>query len=217
MSKAETTPLTAPHEWAAVEEAFDRIMTYARERNYAGRCLNEDLRSGRLKSGEWQISSEGEGTWRHLYSSDWARRKVGAYPPMLAPAPGVFALPPREGTYIEGPQFAGQVFICRADLDKHYRIAATPTMTAAPQSDDTRPPQRRRGPVLKHDWLAIAGEIARRCIDPEAGRVAVPEKESALVAEMCIWCKEQGRAVPATSEMSEAVRVVCAPLRTVQK
>ena len=29
MSKAETTPLTAPHEWAAVEEAFDRIMTTA--------------------------------------------------------------------------------------------------------------------------------------------------------------------------------------------
>ena len=56
MSKAETTPLTAPHEWAAVEEAFDRIMTYARERNYAGRCLNEDLRSGRLRSA-WVVVS----------------------------------------------------------------------------------------------------------------------------------------------------------------
>jgi hypothetical protein len=109
----------------------------------------------------------------------------------------------------------GYPFVRRVDL-KLYPIPATPMMTAAPQSDDVRPPQRRRGPLLKHDWLAIAGEIACRCIDPKTGRVAVPQKESALVAAMCAWCNEQGWAVPATSEMSEAVRSVCAALRKAQ-
>jgi hypothetical protein len=102
------------------------------------------------------------------------------------------------------------------EVDKHP-IAATPTVTAAPQSNDVRPPQRRRGPVLKHDWHTIAGEIACRCIDPETGRVAVPEKESALVFAMRKWCEEQGWVAPAPSEMSEAVRRVCAALRNVQK
>jgi hypothetical protein len=115
-----------------------------------------------------------------------------------------------------GPPVNGYCFVPRVDVDKHP-IAATPMMTAPHQSEDIRPPQRRRGPVLKHDWHAIAGEIARRCIDPETGRVAVPEKESALVFAMRKWCEEQGWVAPAPSEMSEAVRRVCAALRNVQK
>jgi hypothetical protein len=108
-------------------------------------------------------------------------------------------------------------FVWRADLHKHYPIAATPTMMAAPRPDDTRPPERRRGPVTTHDWHSIDGEIARRCIDPKTGCVAVPKKENALVGDMRTWCKEKGWAAPAISEMSEAVRRVCAALRTVQK
>jgi hypothetical protein len=199
-----------------LEVAFARIEAAVGSLHFAEEDINEGLRSERLKSAEWQVSPDGEVMWRRLNSSDWAQRRVGANR-SPAPHPGVFAVPRREGVYIEGPQFAGQIFICRADLDKHYPIAATPTMAAGHQSDETRPPQRRRGPILKHDWLAIAGEIARRCVDPKTGRVAVPKKESALVAEMCTWCNEQGWAVPATSEMSEAVRCICAPLRTVQK
>jgi hypothetical protein len=115
------------------------------------------------------------------------------------------------------PPVNGYPFVRRVDRDKLYPIPATPTMTAATQSDDSRPPERRRGPLTTHDWHSIDGEIARRCIDPKTSRVAVPKKESALVADMRTWCKEQGWAAPATSEMSEAVRRVCAPLRTVQK
>jgi hypothetical protein len=208
----------SPHKWGVtVAVAFARIEASVGALEFAEADINEGLRSERLKSGEWQISPDSEGTWRRLNSSDWAKRRVGAHRSMFVPRPGVFALAPREGTYIEGPQFTGQVFICRADLDKHYRIAATPTMTAALQSDDTQPPERRRGPMTTHDWHSIDGEIARRCIDPKTGRLAVPKKESALVAEMRTWCKEQDWAIPAISEMSEAVRRVCARLRTVQK
>ena len=78
-------------------------------------------------------------------------------------------------------------------------------------------PRRPVGRPLKHDWQAIHAEIARRCIDPKTGRVAVPKKEYALVDEMRTWCKEQGWGAPAPSEMSEAVRRVCAALRTAQK
>ena len=202
MSKAKTTPLTAPHEWAAVEEAFDRIMTYARERNYAGRCLNEDLRSGRLRSAVVQISPDGKRTETLLKPSDWEQWTV------LVPSLRVHGWE---------PNVIARLFVQRVDLDKRYPIAATQTMTAAHQPDETRPPERRRGAIWKHDWHTIAGEIARRCIDPKTGRVAVPKKENALVDEMRTWCKEKGWAVPVISEMSEAVRRVCAALRTVQK
>jgi len=200
VSKAETTPLTAPHEWAAVEEAFDRIMTYRRERNLAGHCLNEDLRSGQLGSAKVEMSPDGKRTETMLSPSDWEQWKV------LVPSLRVHGW---------DPNVIAHLFVRRVDLDGRYPIPAT-SMTA-PQSDGIRPPERRRGPILKYDWHAIDGEIARRCIDPKTGRVAVPKKEYALVDEMRTWCKEQGWGAPAPSEMSEAVRRVCAALRTVQK
>jgi hypothetical protein len=125
----------------------------------------------------------------------------------------VHVTPVDKNEVLEGCYFS----VRRADLHKHYPIAATPTMTADPRPDDTRPPERRRGPVTTHDWHSIDGEIARRCIDSKTGRVAVPQKENALVGDMRTWCKEKGWAVPAISEMSEAVRRVYAALRTVQK
>jgi hypothetical protein len=79
------------------------------------------------------------------------------------------------------------------------------------------PPPRRRGPVVTHDWFSICGEIARRCIDPKTGRVRVPKKGSSLVRDMRKWCEDQGWAEPARSEMSEAVRRVCAALKPAEK
>jgi hypothetical protein len=134
-------PKFSPHKWGVtVDAAFVRIEAAVGTLHFAEKDINEGLRSERLKSGEWQISPDGEGTWRRLNSSDWAQRSVRAHRSMFAPRPEVFSLAPREGTYIEGPQFAGQVFICRADLDKHYRIAATPTMPL------TQRPHRARRP-----------------------------------------------------------------------
>jgi hypothetical protein len=190
------------HEWVAVKDAFDRIMTFARERNLAGNYLNEDLRSGQLGSKKVQISPDGKRTETLLNPSDWEQWRV------LVPSLRVHGWDPNENAHL---------FVRRVDLDELYPIPATPSMTAATQSDDNRPPERRRGPVTTHDWHSIDGEIARRCINPKTGRVSVPKKENALVAEMRTWCKDQGWAAPATSEMSEAVRRVCAALRTVQK
>jgi hypothetical protein len=81
-------------------------------------------------------------------------------------------------------------------------------------ADSLLPPPRRRGPVVTHDWFSICGEIARRCIDPKTGRVQVPEKEHALAVEVRKWLKDQDKGQPALSEMREAVKRVCAALRS---
>jgi len=164
------TPLTFSSwdDLAPLKDAFDRIMPSVGAPDPAALRLDGDLRNERLKLVVMYLSPDKRHVVTCLTPSDSEKwRHVRA----LA------------GDVMD-PPVNGYPFVGRVDLNKLYRIPATPTMTAAPQSDDTRPPQRRRGPVLKHDWLAIAGEIARRCIDPETGRVAVPEKESALVAEM---------------------------------
>jgi hypothetical protein len=113
------------------------------------------------------------------------------------------------------PHGNGHCFVRRVELDKRYPIAATPTMMATHESDDTRPPERRRGPVLKHDWLAICGEIARRCINPKTRVLEVPKSERKLAADMLYWCQEKygDEKEPAHSEMREAVKAICAALR----
>jgi hypothetical protein len=200
VSKPKTTPLTfSPHEWVSLKDAFDRIMSITKSRDLTLACLNRDLRSGRLGSMLVKISPDGKET---MTPPDWQQWSVQA--PIIHPDEGVRVEP-----YVDG-----YFYVRRVDLDKWY---PTPTLPAARQSDDVRPPERRRGPVTTHDWHSIDGEIARRCIDPKTGHVEVPKKENALVAEMRKWCEEQGWAAPATSEMSEAVRRICAALRKAQK
>ena len=201
MRKVKTTwpTFSAWQELVSLEEVFDRFMLFARAPNLAAFILKGDLRrNGPLRP-------------IVVYLSDDKKHMVTHLNPLNCDD-HVQAL---AGDVME-PPVNGYCFVPRVDVDKHP-IAATPTMTAPHQSDDSRPPARRRGPVTTHDWHSIDGEIARRCIDPKTGRVSVPKKENALVAEMRTWCKEQGWAAPATSEMSEAVRRVCAALRTVQK
>jgi len=70
---------------------------------------------------------------------------------------------------------------------------------------------------MTHDWFGICAEIARRCIDPRSSRVKVPKRENKLAEEVCKWCEEQGWEQPAVSEMREAVKRVCAALRSTQK
>jgi hypothetical protein len=74
------------------------------------------------------------------------------------------------------------------------------------------PARRRSGPVLKHDWHAINGEIARRCHD-KSRRISVPENESKLAADVLQWCEDMGRPQPADSAMRDAVKAICAALR----
>jgi hypothetical protein len=191
----------SPNEWVPLQSAFDRIKDKLGARAPAFHYLNEDLRSGRLRSALVH-SSEGKTTL--LKPSNWKQWSVQE-PPSHS----------EDRVWVPGVN--GYLLVRGVDLDKRYPTAATPTMTAVHRSDDTRPPERRRGPVTTHDWHSIDGEIARRCIDSKTGRVAVPQKESALAGDMRTWCKEKGWAVPAISEMSEAVRRICAALRTVQK
>jgi hypothetical protein len=210
MRKVKKNPPTFPwhelaslswHELVPLKDLFARIMPSMGAPDLAALRLYEDQRNERLRSVVVYISSDKKHTVTYLNPSDWEKwRQVRA----LA------------GDVME-PPVNGYCFAPRVDVDKQYPIAATPTMTAARQSNDIRPPERRRGPVTTHDWHSIDGEIARRCIDPKTGRVEVPKKENALVAEMRKWCEEQGWAVPATSEMSEAVRRICAALRKAQK
>ena len=197
MRKVKTTwPTFSWQELVPLKEVFDRFMSFARAPDLAAFILKGDLRrNGRLRPIVVSLSADKKHIVTHLNPLN-----CDEHVQSLA----------------GGPPVNGYCFVPRVDVDKHP-IAATPMMTAPHQSEDIRPPQRRRGPVLKHDWHAIAGEIARRCIDPETGRVAVPEKESALVFAMRKWCEEQDWVVPAASEMSEAVRRVCAALRKVQK
>ena len=91
-------------------------------------------------------------------------------------------------------------------------------MTAPHQSDDTPArPERRRGPVLKHDWHAIDGEIARRCINPQTRLLEIPKSERKLANDMLGWCREKYDKEPAESEMREAVKAICAALRVAYK
>jgi hypothetical protein len=212
VSKLKKAPPTFhPHEWVQLKDAFSRIESIAGLPGIALSCLNRDLRSEELGSVLVEISPDGKMTVTPLNSSDWQQRTVHA----TFERGGA-----RVGYQFEvKPPFAAGLhcFVRLADLDKLYPRPATLTMPAPRQSDETQPPERRRGPVNTHDWHSIDGEIARRCIDPDTGRVQVPKKENALVAEMRTWCGERGWAAPAVSEMSEAVRRICAALRTVQK
>ena len=119
----------------------------------------------------------------------------------------VHVTPVDKNEVLEGCYFS----VRRADLHKHYPIAATP------RSDDTRPPERRRGPILKHEWHAIDGEIARRCINPKTRLLEIPKSERKLAADMLEWCQEKYEKEPAESEMRDAVKAICAALRAVYK
>jgi hypothetical protein len=178
----EPSPKFSPHKWGlTVEGAFAQIEAAVRSLDFAEDDINEGLRNERLKSGEWQISPNSVGTWRPLNSSDWAQRTVRAKhsvlgPGMTTPPVGLFRAPRRgEGSvYIEGPGFAGHVFICRADLDKYYSTPTTgerpaPTTAGGHRIDDDEP-RRKPGPKPRDDWPML---LAAKLID-----VALNEPEN---------------------------------------
>jgi hypothetical protein len=98
--------------------------------------------------------------------------------------------------------------VSERDVRQLWPVSEVSTETTA----GVESPARRRGPVLKHDWHAIDGEIALRCHD-KSRQISVPKNESKLAADMLQWCVDTGRPQPADSEMRDAVKAICAALR----
>jgi hypothetical protein len=191
-----------------------RIVASVESPKLAVHDLNQDLLNGRLESALRQVSSDGKDTWGLLKPSYWGQWTVRGDLDLRVPSGwGVKVTPIDNEEAVDGHYF----FVRRAGLNKHYPITATPTTAAAHRSDDNRPPERRRGPILKHEWHAIDGEIARRCINPKTRLLEIPKSERKLAADMLDWCQKKYEKEPAESEMRDAVKAICAALRAAYK
>jgi hypothetical protein len=110
----------------------------------------------------------------------------------------VFALAPREGTYIEGPQFTGKVFICRADLDEYYPTAAPPTATQSDDAGPTTSDRRRPGPKITHNW--------KRRLAAELHRIIEDERRIPTAQELAQLCRNWWDWEPDLSEIQKLMR-----------
>jgi hypothetical protein len=123
VSELKKTPLTfSPRECVPLKTAFDRIMSFAGATDLAALYLKGYCRNRRLRAMVVYLSADKQHMVTHLNPSNCDEH--------------VQAL---AGDDSSKPN--GYCFVPRVDLDK--LSAATPTKTAAPQSDDIRPPERR--------------------------------------------------------------------------
>jgi hypothetical protein len=113
----------SPPECVPLKIAFDRIMSFAGATDLAALYLKGYCRNRRLRAMVLYLSADKQHMVTHLNPSNCDEH--------------VQAL---AGDDSSKPN--GYCFVPLVDLDN--LSAATPTMTAAPQSDDTRPPERRR-------------------------------------------------------------------------
>jgi hypothetical protein len=220
MAKSPKLPARAvdalpPQKWVPLIEAFARVKSVVGTDSLAAHDLTEHGRKKRLIFAARRIMPDAAEARLILAPEFWQPNEIWAE--IKPPAPP--EVDPRvEGNWYSLSLGSWHYFVRRAELDKHYPpLTPTPRASVEPDNDPLRPPPRRRGPTTTHDWHSIDGEIARRCIDPKSGRVKVPKNESALARDMLTWCQERGWEEPADSAMREAVRCVCAALRSVQK
>jgi hypothetical protein len=208
-------PLGGPH-WLPLDDAHRLHHEATGNRFLAAGDLTGALLSGHLRCMRRRVG-RGVGPGREFVpSAFWASYRLDSWRDALL----IRARIRQQGKAVEA--LRGYVFyVWKPDLEKIWPTAAPSWPTAAPPSerrtDDLRPPPRRREPVVTHDWFSICAEIARHCIDPKTGRVEVPKRESKLAKDVLAWCQEQGWQEPAVSEMREAVKRICAALRTTQK
>jgi hypothetical protein len=192
-----------------LKDAYTQVLACVASPELAEHDLYRDLLDGRVKSAFRHISRDGNEEWRLLKPSDWRQWTLQGYM-----VPGGYSVEVR--LIEEGKAVAGYFFIRRADLDKHYPTA-TPATTAVHRLDETRPPERRRGPVPTYEWHVIDGEIALRCINSKTRLLEIPKSERRLAQDMLDWCQEKYGKEPAESEIREAVKAVCAALRKAYK
>jgi hypothetical protein len=183
-------------EWASFNEAFARIAARSGSRSLAAHDLEQKLISGDLPSAVRHMRDGTEEERKQLKPAFW-------HAGMLLDR----TLGPGVQVRLPGPVTGSWYFFVRRDkLDQFY-----PESTATVVSPE-KPPRRRTGPVMKHDWHTIDGEIARRCHD-KSGRLRIPKDESKLADAVADWLSDEGLDEPAPSNLREAVKLVCAALR----
>jgi hypothetical protein len=209
-------PLDDPR-WLPILDAHKAILPRTGDWHLAARDLTAAMaKPDGVRSMRRRVK-RGEGPDRELLPrSFWEAYELRPWNSRPGPFPNdsLLVCPPgKTGRAIQGYAF----FVWNPDLEKIWPTAAPTAGSSEHPNDPLRPPPRRRGPVMTHDWFSICGEIARRCIDPRTGRVTVPKSENKLAEDLLKWLSEQGIDPPAPSEMREAVKRVCAALRPVQK
>jgi hypothetical protein len=210
--KVEQLPLDSPN-WMPLAEAHRLLTGLLGNGHLAAKDLTVAVADKRLPCMQrairsWIAPDQDREIGPLLFRFDSQKLQVLERKEYLGPAGAAWA-------YVDAADAA--FFVWRPKFEKIWPwVAASAPARSSPAGIEA-PPPRPRGSPRTHDWFSICGEIARRCVNPANGRVVVPEKENALVNEMLLWLDDQNLAQPAASEMSEAVRRVCAPLREVQR
>jgi hypothetical protein len=206
-----------PHEWTPLNDAFARVRAALGSRALAEHELQQRLQSGRLSSASrWIDRLTGESAAERHEASFWQGLGLVSMSPEsgMAGHVRVGAASARMAAWLEWLKTKHECvfYVLRGDLDKLYPVADAIVVPATPTRAE--PPQRRRGPVTKYDWIAFTAEVCRRCIDL-SGRVVVTEDESQLADDMTEWCEltfglDQ---IPAESARRDAVKIACAAMR----
>jgi hypothetical protein len=181
--------------WALFNEAFARVAARSGSRSLAAHDLEQKLISGALPSAV-RILRNGEEERKLLPRTFWHKGML--LDRTMGPGVQVRLAGPVTGSWY--------FFVRRAALDQFYP-ESIPTHVS-----HEKPPRRRTGPINKHDWHTIDGEIARRCID-KSGRLNVPDNENKIAEAVASQLACDGLDAPEMSHLREAVRRVCAVLR----
>ena len=208
----EPPPNWSPHEWAALPEAFNRIVPSGGPLMPALHALRQDLVSGRLESALRQISRDGQETWRSLKPSDWRQWRLQLQRTFQSKPPEIKVIPIDKDEALDEHEHC--FFVRRADLDKRYPAtplapapggapaADAPATAAAPEkkASDLRTDDRRRkpGPKIKHDWkLHVAAEV-HRIKESGKGRPSAPE--------LAQYCYNKWKWQPDESDIQKLLR-----------
>jgi hypothetical protein len=194
--------LSSP-DWVPLNTALQRIKDSTGSVRLAGIDLQQALLGGRLKAAARLLNHQGIEERAALSPSYWEQVALHVC------EKGDVQLLPLEADRVAPGEL--HVFVRRSDLDRLYPSAGSEDDGKVDRAEQ---PARRRGPFPKYKWHEIDGEIARRCFDSKTGRVRVHNNERRLAAAMLEWCQYKYGREPVESEMREAVKRVCAALRS---
>jgi hypothetical protein len=188
-------PNWSTHEWAALPEAFNRIVASGGPLTLALHDLRQDLLNGLLESALRQISHDGQETWRLLKPSDWRQWRL-QFLCRFQWQVEIKVIPIDKDKALDEHEHC--FFVRRADLDKRYPATPlAPATTSEPRTDDRR---RKPGPRIKHGWrLEVAAEVHRR--RKKGGRTPT-------AGELAQFCLNKFDYQPDESEINKLVRIL---------